>query len=209
MVCLRNEARVKPGATAVSAERARAQVGAAAADLTVGGGEALVGSLDVFWGGSAPPETRILRGADQAVAAVYLANVCVADAAQRRGVAEQLVRQALAVPECVGECPVTVTLTLTLTLAALPGLASPYYPRRTAAATHCSESAELPCGNWWRDRLPRALRWRVTVLASSCDCTSTATPTAPAERASRCTGHEPKPYHRKMQARRFTCTRWQ
>lgn len=54
-------------------------------------------------------EDSVLIESDAGVeAAVYLGNVCVADTAHRRGVAEQLVRAALCAPQCAS------TLTPTL-----------------------------------------------------------------------------------------------
>jgi len=69
-------------------------------------GEAVIGSLDLFYGGSNPPDNSIVRVLDEAGA--YLANVCVADGAQRRGVAEALLSGAHAHAPAVGASTVYV-----------------------------------------------------------------------------------------------------
>jgi hypothetical protein len=91
-------------------------------------------------------EDSVLIESDAGVeAAVYLGNVCVADTAHRRGVAEQLVRAALCAPQCAS------TLT--------PTLGSPSERER--------ERERQPGGSQWR---PNAWQGRASAHTPSRAC---------------------------------------
>eukprot|EP00241_Pyramimonas_parkeae_P012551 CAMPEP_0114246420 /NCGR_PEP_ID=MMETSP0058-20121206/12451_1 /TAXON_ID=36894 /ORGANISM="Pyramimonas parkeae, CCMP726" /LENGTH=279 /DNA_ID=CAMNT_0001359601 /DNA_START=84 /DNA_END=923 /DNA_ORIENTATION=- len=76
---------------AVASREQVAHLPALDAELQLPSGDAVLGSLDLFHGGSAPPDNCVLRGDESGA---FLANVCVSPGAQRRGVAQELVRAA-------------------------------------------------------------------------------------------------------------------
>lgn len=69
-------------------------------DLLVGNAEALVGTLDVLTSTRSPAE--VLIGKQRS--AVYMMNVCTAEAARRRGVGQRLVDAAVQFARDAGGC---------------------------------------------------------------------------------------------------------